>query len=62
MKEQLRGGIDRGGRCALAAPSDELTRLTSFVKAYDVRGLVGIQLTSDASRALGYAFARFVAG
>src|SRR6478672_13336112 len=39
-----------------------MTRLTSFVKAYDVRGLVGIQLTSDASRALGYAFARFVAG
>src|SRR6476620_6759716 len=38
-----------------------MTRLTSFVKAYDVRGLVGIQLTSDASRALGYAFARFVA-
>ena len=39
-----------------------MTRLTSFVKAYDVRGLVGIQLTSDASRALGYSFARFVAG
>ena len=39
-----------------------MTRLTSFVKAYDVRGLVGIQLTSDASRAIGYAFARFVAG
>jgi phosphomannomutase len=47
---------------ALAAPSDELTRLTSFVKAYDVRGLVGVQLTSDVSRAIGYAFARFVAG
>ena len=46
---------------AQVAPSDEMTRLTSFVKAYDVRGLVGIQLTSDASRALGYAFARFVA-
>src|SRR6478752_4473471 len=38
-----------------------LARLTSFVKAYDVRGLVGSQLTSDVSRALGYAFARFVA-
>ncbi len=47
---------------ALAAPSNELTRLTSFVKAYDVRGLVGVQLTSDVSRAIGYAFARFVAG
>jgi phosphomannomutase len=39
-----------------------LARLTSFVKAYDVRGLVGSQLTSDVSRAIGYAFARFVAG
>jgi phosphomannomutase len=45
-----------------AASLTELTRLTSFVKAYDVRGLVGSQLTSDVSRALGYAFARFVAG
>jgi len=39
----------------------EYARLTSFVKAYDVRGLVGSQLTSDVCRALGYAFARFVA-
>jgi len=39
---------------------DEATRLTAFVKAYDVRGLVGSQLTSDACRAIGYAFARFV--
>ena len=45
---------------ALAAPSNEATRLTSFVKAYDVRGLVGVQLTSDVSRAIGYAFARFI--
>ncbi len=45
-----------------AAPPTELTRLTSFVKAYDVRGLVGVQLTSEVSRAIGYAFARFVAG
>ena len=43
------------------AQADVSRRLTSFVKAYDVRGLVGIQLTSDVSRALGYAFARFVA-
>src|SRR6476661_10973620 len=45
-----------------AASLTELSRLTSFVKAYDVRGLVGSQLTSDVSRALGYAFGRFVAG
>ncbi len=36
-------------------------RLTSFVKAYDIRGLVGSQLTSDVCRALGHCFARFVA-
>ncbi|MET0965308.1 MAG: phosphomannomutase/phosphoglucomutase [Nakamurella sp.] len=36
--------------------------MKAFVKAYDVRGLVGIQLTSDVSRALGYSFARFVSG
>ena len=35
-------------------------RLTSFVKAYDVRGLVGSQLTPDVCRALGHSFARFV--
>ena len=45
-----------------AATSGEMARLTSFVKAYDVRGLVGSQLTADASRAFGYAFARFVTG
>ena len=44
---------------AIAAPE---TRLTSFVKAYDVRGVVGIQLTAGVSRALGSAFARFVTG
>ncbi len=38
------------------------TRLASFVKAYDVRGLVGSQLTSDVCRALGHSFARFAAG
>ncbi|HEY4992650.1 MAG TPA: phosphomannomutase/phosphoglucomutase, partial [Nakamurella sp.] len=38
------------------------TRLTAFVKAYDVRGLVGVQLTAEVSRALGHAFARFVMG
>ncbi|MEP6559924.1 MAG: phosphomannomutase/phosphoglucomutase [Nakamurella sp.] len=36
--------------------------MASFVKAYDVRGLVGIQLTSAVSRALGYSFAKFVTG
>jgi phosphomannomutase len=46
---------------ASAAPPTEMTRLKSFVKAYDVRGLVGVQLTSEVSRAIGYAFARFVA-
>src|SRR6478735_6437993 len=43
------------------AGSNVSTRLTSFVKAYDVRGLVGSQLTSDVSRAIGDPFARFVA-
>ncbi len=32
-------------------------RLSEFVKAYDVRGLVGTQLTSDVARAIGNAFA-----
>jgi hypothetical protein len=36
------------------------TRLASFVKAYDVRGVVGEQLTPAVARALGWAFARFV--
>jgi phosphomannomutase len=36
------------------------SRLTEFVKAYDVRGLVGSQLTPDVTRAIGYAFARFL--
>ena len=44
------------------AAAGESTRLTSFVKAYDVRGLVGVQLTAEVSRALGHAFARFVMG
>jgi phosphomannomutase len=35
-------------------------RLSSFVKAYDVRGLVGEQLTPAVADALGRAFARFV--
>jgi len=39
-----------------------MARLTSFVKAYDVRGLVGVQLTSEVTRAIGYSFARFVTG
>jgi len=44
------------------AAAGESTRLTSFVKAYDVRGLVGVQLTAEVSRALGHAFAGFVTG
>ena len=32
----------------------------SIVKAHDVRGLVGIELTADRVRALGWAFARLV--
>jgi phosphomannomutase len=43
------------------AAADDRPRLTEFVKAYDVRGLVGSQLTSEVCRALGHAFARFVA-
>ncbi len=39
--------------------SDE-ARLISFVKAYDVRGLVGSQLTPEVTRAIGYSFARFL--
>lgn len=35
-------------------------RLSTFVKAYDVRGVVGEQLTSEVAAALGWAFARFV--
>ena len=36
------------------------TDLSTFVKAYDVRGLVPEQLDSRVSRALGSAFARAV--
>ncbi len=36
--------------------------LSAIVKAYDIRGLVGEQLTPDAVRAVGGAFARFVGG
>ncbi len=36
--------------------------LSTLVKAYDVRGLVGDQLTVEVARALGTAFAREVAG
>ncbi len=37
-------------------------RLADFVKAYDIRGLVGEQLTSQVTRAIGYAFAHFLGG
>ncbi len=36
--------------------------LASIVKAYDVRGLVGTELTAAGSESLGFAFARQVAG
>ncbi|HEY5150058.1 MAG TPA: phosphomannomutase/phosphoglucomutase [Mycobacterium sp.] len=36
-------------------------RLDAIVKAYDIRGLVGTQLTSEAARAIGFAFGAFVA-
>lgn len=46
---------------AAGGPTDvDQSRLTAFVKAYDVRGLVGSQLTTDVTRAIGYAFARFL--
>jgi phosphomannomutase len=46
---------------AAGGPSDvDESRLTAFVKAYDVRGLVGSQLTPAVARAIGYAFARFL--
>ncbi|AZI58503.1 phosphomannomutase/phosphoglucomutase [Nakamurella antarctica] len=35
-------------------------RLRAIVKAYDVRGLVGVEFTEDAARALGVAFAHLV--
>lgn len=35
--------------------------LAAIVKAYDIRGVVGDQLTAEICRALGVAFARFVA-
>jgi phosphomannomutase len=41
---------------AAAAP-----QLAALVKAYDVRGVVADQLTSDVVHALGWAFARFLA-
>ena len=42
---------------AQGATGPDESRLTAFVKAYDVRGLVGSQLTTDVTRAIGYAFA-----
>ena len=45
-------GVRFAGAGTRSSPS--LARLTSFVKAYDIRGLVGTQLTSDVSRAIGY--------
>ena len=45
---------------ATASMQSAAPRLTSLVKAYDVRGVVGNQLTSDVVGALGWAFARLV--
>jgi phosphomannomutase len=42
-------------------PSLSAPRLVDFVKAYDVRGLVGSQLTPAVARAVGCAFARLMA-
>ena len=42
-------------------PRQEAPRLADIVKTYDVRGLVDQQLVPEASYALGWAFARFVA-
>jgi phosphomannomutase len=41
--------------------TEAVPRLVEFVRAYDVRGLVGTQLTSAVARALGWAFARRMA-
>ena len=46
---------ERSGTTAQAARA-----LAAAVKAYDIRGLVGSELTVDAVRAVGSAFARFV--
>jgi phosphomannomutase len=43
-----------------SADTASTPRLTSIVKAYDVRGLVGEQLTSAVAEAMGWAFGRFV--
>lgn len=48
-------------RSSTTAPLDPHTALTAVFKAYDVRGLVGEQLTSDLIRAVGIAFAQAVA-
>ncbi|MDQ6659192.1 MAG: phosphomannomutase/phosphoglucomutase [Actinomycetota bacterium] len=43
-------------------PSGPSAVLDKIVKAYDVRGLVGEQITAELCRALGLAFGRFVSG
>ncbi len=48
-----------GAPGSVAAQGEVLDRI---VKAYDVRGLVGDELTGDLCRALGFAFGRFVSG
>jgi phosphomannomutase len=55
-----RSDVVAGPTSAVDTTGTDQSRLTSFVKAYDVRGLVGSQLTSDVARAIGYAFARFL--
>ena len=63
------GAITRGagaptadGRAGegLAAGEVSPVRLGDIVKAYDIRGVVGEQLTADVARAIGFAFAGFV--
>src|SRR4051794_17081748 len=48
-------------RPTASAAASSAPRLDSLVKAYDVRGVVPDELDGDVVRALGWAFARFVA-
>ena len=50
-----------GTASTVGTPGSSPVRLDAIVKAYDIRGLVGTQLTSDATRAIGFAFGTFVA-
>ncbi len=52
---------DGGKAAAGVAVGSATERLHAIFKAYDVRGLVGEQLDPDLAKAIGAAFARFVA-